>query len=65
MNIYLLYFLIYNNLQGSYKVYSISLVYTLHPLIPTEHVLLTFSGDHRDANPIKIFISRLTNLEKL
>jgi hypothetical protein len=38
-------------------------VYKLHPLIPTKHVLLTFSGDQKDANPIKIFINTLTNLE--
>jgi hypothetical protein len=41
------------------------LVYGLHPLMPTIYVMLTFSGDHKDANIVKIFINQLTKLKKL
>ncbi len=41
------------------------LMYELHPLMPIKYVLLAFSGDHRDANPIRVFINKLIDLEKL
>jgi hypothetical protein len=31
----------------------------------TKYVLLAFNGDHQGANHVKIFINRLTKLEKL
>ncbi len=41
------------------------LVYGLHPLMLTEYVLPTISGDHRDAEPTKVLTTRITKLEKL
>jgi len=32
--------------------------------MPTKYVLSTCSGDHKDANLVKVFISRLIDLEK-
>jgi hypothetical protein len=40
-------------------------MYELDPLMPIKYVLLAFNGDHRDANPIKVFISKSTDLENL
>jgi hypothetical protein len=40
-------------------------MYELHPLMPIKYVFLAFSGDHRDANLIRVFISKLIDLEKL
>jgi hypothetical protein len=31
----------------------------------TKYVLLASSGDHQDANPIKVLINKLTKFEKL
>ncbi len=33
--------------------------------MPIGYVKLTFNGDHINANPIRIFIHKLTNLDKL
>jgi hypothetical protein len=33
--------------------------------MPIKYVLLTFSGDHKDANPMKVLTNRLIKLEKL
>jgi len=41
------------------------LIYGLHPLMPTKYVLLTFSGDYRNANPIRVLTNILKDLEKL
>jgi len=41
------------------------LVYGLHPLMPTKYVMLTISGDHRDAKPTRVLTTRITELEKL
>jgi hypothetical protein len=41
------------------------LVYGLHIFMPTKHVLLAFSADHKDTNPIKIHTKKLSKLEKL
>jgi hypothetical protein len=32
--------------------------------MPTNYVLFAFSGDHKNANIIKVFISRLTYMDK-
>jgi hypothetical protein len=50
----------------AYKVITpYQLVYGLHPLIPIEYVLSIISGDHKDVEPTKVLITRITNLEKL
>jgi len=36
------------------------LVYGLHPLMPTEYVLLTINGDHKDAKSTKVLIAIIT-----
>jgi hypothetical protein len=41
------------------------LVYGLHPLMPIEYVLITISGDHRNAKPTIMLTTRITKLEKL
>jgi len=41
------------------------LIYGLHPLMPTKYVLLAISGDHRDVEPTRILIAKITKLEKL
>jgi hypothetical protein len=41
------------------------LIYALHPFMPIKYVLPTCSGDHRNANHVKVLTSRLTNLEKI
>jgi hypothetical protein len=33
--------------------------------MPTEYVLSTINGDHRDAKPTKVLTSIITKLEKL
>jgi hypothetical protein len=38
------------------------LVYGLNPLMSTKDILLTFSGDHRNANPIRVLTNRLIEL---
>jgi hypothetical protein len=40
------------------------LVYGLHPLMQIEYVLSPISGDHRDAEPTRVLIARITKLEK-
>ncbi len=47
----------------SYTPYQ--LIYGLHPLMPTEYVLLTISGDHKDVEPTRVLIAKITTLEKL
>ncbi len=41
------------------------LVYGLHPLMPTEYIVLVTSGDERNNIPMRILTSRITELEKL
>jgi len=41
------------------------LVYGLHLFMPTKYVVLTFSGDHKYANIVKVFINQLIRLKKL
>jgi hypothetical protein len=41
------------------------LIYGLDLLMPTEYVLSVISGDHRDAEPTKVSIAKITELEKL
>jgi hypothetical protein len=41
------------------------LIYGLHPLMPIEYVWLTISGDHKDVEPTRVLIARITKLEKL
>jgi len=33
--------------------------------MPTKYVLLAISGDHRDVEPTRILIAKITKLEKL
>jgi hypothetical protein len=33
--------------------------------MPTKYVMLTFNGDHKNANPIRVLTNRLKELEKL
>jgi hypothetical protein len=40
-------------------------VYGLHPLMPTEYIVLVVGGDERDNTPMKILTSRIIELEKL
>jgi hypothetical protein len=40
----IVFFSLQNNLQG-HMVYSNELVYILHPLMPTQYVILAFRGD--------------------
>jgi len=47
----------------SYTPYQ--LVYGLHPLMPTEYILLAINGDNRNAEPTKVLIAKITKLEKL
>jgi hypothetical protein len=53
----------------TYKVVTLytsyQLVYGLHPLILIEYVLLAISGDHKDAEPTRVPIARIAELEKL
>ncbi len=41
------------------------LIYGLHPLMPTQYVLSAINGDHKDAKPTRVLITRITKLEKL
>ncbi len=41
------------------------LVYGLHPLMPTEYIILVDGGDERDSTPVTILISKIIELEKL
>ncbi len=41
------------------------LIYGLHVLMPTYYVLSVISGDHIDAEPPKVLITKSTQLEKL
>ncbi len=47
----------------SYTPYKI--IYGLHPLMPTKHVIPTISGDHRDAKLTKMLTTTIIKLEKL
>ncbi len=53
----------------SYKVATeytpYQLVYGLHPLMPTEYIILVDGGDERDSTPVTILISKIIELEKL
>ncbi len=41
------------------------LVYGLHPFMPIEYVLPTFTGDHKYVNHVKVLTSRIIKLENL
>jgi hypothetical protein len=41
------------------------LVYWLHPLKPTEYIVLVVSGDEKDNTPVRVLTSRITELKKL
>ncbi len=41
------------------------LVYGLHPLMPTEYIILVDGGDERDSTLVTILISKIIELEKL
>jgi hypothetical protein len=41
------------------------LVYGLHPLMVTKYVMSAINGDHKDVEPTKVLITRITKLEKL
>jgi hypothetical protein len=59
-------FFIHNNLNKVATWYTpYELFYESHPLMPTKYVMSTFSGDHMDANHVKVFTNRLTKLKKL
>jgi hypothetical protein len=55
--------------QTTYKVGTghtpFSLVYGLHPLLPTKYLLPFKPSENRDPQPISVLISRLFKLEKL
>jgi hypothetical protein len=40
-------------------------VYGLHPLMPTEYIVLVASGDEKDSIVMKVLTSRIIELEKL
>jgi hypothetical protein len=58
---------IHDNLQGKvaigYTPYK--LIYGLHPLMPIEYARLAISGDHKDVEPTRVLIAKITELEKL
>ncbi len=41
------------------------LMYGLHPLMPTEYIIIVTSGNERDSTPMSILISRIIKFEKL
>jgi hypothetical protein len=57
----------------SYRIaYKVATGYTpcqfslwIASFLPIEYVMLAFNGDHIDANPIRVFTSKLIELEKL
>jgi hypothetical protein len=40
-------------------------VYGLHPLIPTEYIVLVVGGNERDNTSMKALTDKITELEKL
>jgi hypothetical protein len=46
-------------------IYTLLFVYGLHPLMLIEYVMSTINGDHKDAEPTKVLIAKITKLEKL
>jgi hypothetical protein len=46
-------------------LYTLQLVYGLHPLMPTKYVMWAISGDHKDAKPTKVLTTKITKLKKL
>jgi hypothetical protein len=44
---------------------SYQLVYGLHPLMPTEYIILVAGGNERDNTSVRVLISRIIKLEKL
>jgi hypothetical protein len=46
-------------------VYTISIVYGLHPLMPIEYIVPVASGDEIDNTPMKVLTSNIIELEKL
>ncbi len=63
MSIIFFSYMIAYKVATSYTPYQ--LIYGLHPLMPTEYVLLTISGDHKDVEPTRVLIAKITTLEKL
>ncbi len=63
MSIILFSYRIAYKVATSYTPYQ--LVYGLHPLMPTEYILLAINGDNRNAEPTKVLIAKITKLEKL
>jgi hypothetical protein len=41
------------------------LVYGLHPLMPTEYIVIIVGGNERDNTLVKVLTNRITKLEKL
>jgi hypothetical protein len=40
------------------------LVYGLHPLMPTEYIVLVVGGNEKDSTPMRVLTSKVTKLEK-
>jgi hypothetical protein len=41
------------------------LVYGLHPLMPTEYIMLVASGNERDSTQVRVLTNRIIEMEKL
>jgi hypothetical protein len=41
------------------------LVYGLHPLMPTEYIVLVVGGDKKNNTPMRVLTSKITELKKL
>lgn len=54
-----------NNIQNSYKIYTIQLVYGSHPLMPIKYILLIIGRDHKRRNFVRVVANRISEVEKL
>jgi hypothetical protein len=55
--------------RSTYKVATrytpYQLMYGLHPLMPTKYIVLVVGGNGKNSTPMRVLISRITELKKL
>jgi hypothetical protein len=56
-------YIISHKVATKYTPYQ--LVYGLHPLMPTEYIVLVVGGDQQNNTLVRVLISRIIELEKL